>query len=73
MNQMIVIVRHLYYKPVTSNHGSIYIYKIFIGVPIVAQWVRTHLVSMKMQFPSLGLLSRLRIQHAQKLWYGLQM
>ena len=42
-------------------------------VPVVAQQVTNHLVSMRMWVQSLALLSRLRIQHCRELWCRLQM
>ena len=41
------------------------------GVPIVMQWKRTQLVSMKMRVRSMASLSRLRIWHCCELWYRL--
>ena len=38
------------------------------GVPIVAQWKWIQLVSIRMQFGSLALLSGLRIWHCLELW-----
>ena len=43
-----------------------------MGVPIVAQWKQTQLVSMRMQVRSLALLSELRILRCPELWCRLQ-
>ena len=43
------------------------------GVPVMAQWKRIPLVSMRMWVPSLTLLSGLRIWHSCELWCSLQM
>ena len=42
--------------------------KISLGVPVVAQWKQTQLVSMRMQVQSLAPLSGLRIQRYHELW-----
>ena len=44
-----------------------------MGVPIVAQWKGTQLVSMKMQVQYLTSLSGLNIWHCSKPWHRLQM
>ena len=38
------------------------------GVPVVAQWLQTQLVSMRMRVGPLALLSGLGIQHCHELW-----
>ena len=43
------------------------------GVPVVAQWKQTQLVSLRTWVQSLALLSELRIQHCHELWCSLQM
>ena len=43
------------------------------GVPVVAQWVKNLIVSMRMLVQSLALLSELRIWHCRELWLRLQM
>ena len=47
--------------------------KIKGGAPIVAQQVKTQLVSMRMCIRSLALLNEIRIQCCCELWYRLQM
>ena len=47
--------------------------KISLGVPVVAQWKQTQLVSMRMQVPSLVSLSGLRTQCCLELWCRSQM
>ena len=48
--------------------------KIFnFGIPIVAQWKQIRLGTMRLQVPSLALLSGLRIQHCRDLQWRLQM
>ena len=42
------------------------------GVPVMAQWQQTQLVSMRMQVRSLALLSGLKIQCCHELWCRLQ-
>ena len=42
------------------------------GVPIVAQWKRIWLASMRTHVRSLTLLNGLRIQHCRELWYRLK-
>ena len=44
-----------------------------LEVPVMAQWNRILLVSIRMQVRSLALLSWLRIQHCCELWCRLQM
>ena len=46
---------------------------LFLGVPVVAQWKQTWLVSMRMRVRPLVLLSVLRIQHCCELWCRPQM
>ena len=38
------------------------------GVPVVAQWKRTELGTMRTQVRSLASLSGLRIRHCRELW-----
>ena len=45
---------------------------LFWGVPIVAQWKWSRLVSARMQVPSLASLSGLWIRHCHELWCRLQ-
>ena len=45
----------------------------FLGVPVVAQWRRIWLASMRMQIRSLALLRWLRIWHCHGLWCRPQM
>ena len=42
------------------------------GVPVVAQWKRIRLGTMRLLVQSLALLSGLRIRHCRQLWYMLQ-
>ena len=42
------------------------------GVPVVAQWKRIWLVSMRTRVRSLASLSGLRIRHGRELWCGSQ-
>ena len=44
-----------------------------LGVPIVVQWKRIQLGTMRLRVPSLALLSGLRIQHRLELWCRSQM
>ena len=44
-----------------------------LGVPIVAEWKRIWLVSMRMRVQSLASLSGSRIQHGHELWCRSQM
>ena len=44
-----------------------------LGVPMVAQWKRVWLASMRMQVWSLALLNVLRIRRCRELWCGSQM
>ena len=44
-----------------------------LGVPVMAQWKRIWLVSMRTQVQSLNSLSGLRIQHCLELWCRWQM
>ena len=44
-----------------------------LGVPVMAQWKRIRLVSMRFQVRSLSLLSGLRIRHYRELWCRSQM
>ena len=44
-----------------------------LGVPVVAQWKQTRLVSMRMWVWSLAPLSRVGIQHCRELWCRWQM
>ena len=46
---------------------------VMLGVPVVAQWKQTRLVSMRMRVQSLALLSGLGIWHCHELWYTSQM
>ena len=46
--------------------------RICLGVPIMAQWYRAQLVSMRIVVQSLSLLSELRIQCCHELWCSLQ-
>ena len=41
--------------------------KMDVGVPVVAQWQCTQLISTRMQVPSLALLSGLRMQRCHEL------
>ena len=43
------------------------------GVPIMAQWKRIRLGTMRLRVQSLASLSGLRIQHCRELWYRSQM
>ena len=45
---------------------------VYVGAPVVAQRLRTWLVSMRMWVWSLASLSRLRIWHCYKRWHRLQ-
>ena len=44
-----------------------------MGVPVVAQWKRIGVASIRTQVRSLALLSGLRIQCCCELWYRSQM
>ena len=46
---------------------------LYLGVPIVAQWKWTRVVSMRMGVWSLASFSRLRMRHCHELWCRLQM
>ena len=43
-----------------------------LGVPVMAQWKRIRLGTMRLQVQSLALLSGLRIPHCRELWCRLQ-
>ena len=43
------------------------------GVPVVAQWKRIQLGTMRLRVQSLALLSGLRIQRCRELWCRSQM
>ena len=45
----------------------------FLGVPIVAQWKRIQLGTMRLQVGSLASLSGLKIRCCPELWYRSQM
>ena len=45
----------------------------FLGVPIVLQWKRIQLGTVRLWIQSLSLLSGLRIWHCRELWYWSQM
>ena len=47
--------------------------RMFVRVPIMAQWKWISLVTMRTQVPSLSSLSGLRIWHCHELWCRLQM
>ena len=49
------------------------LFRIYLGVPVVAQQKRIQLVPMRMQVQSLASLSGLRIWHCRELQYRLQM
>ena len=44
-----------------------------MGVPVMAQWKRISLGTMRLWVQSLALLSGLRIWHCHELWCSLQM
>ena len=50
-----------------------YLKKVKRGVPVVAQWKRIQLGTMRLQVRSLALLDGLRIQHCGELWCRSQM
>ena len=56
----------------TPSHGASLFKGVVRGVPIVAQWKRIQLGTMKWWVQSLASLSVLRIWHYCELWYRLQ-
>ena len=55
--------------------SSLYILEmnpLFVGVPVVAQWLTNPTRNQEVAGRSLALLSGLRIQYCRELWYRLQ-
>ena len=50
------------------KHDKTFKLKCFPGIPIVAQWKRIRLGTMRFQVGSLALFSELRIQRCCELW-----